>query len=425
MVADPVRSSDTETGSAGDVPGCQYCGTPLTISWVDLGLQPLANSYAPTAEIAAALPRYPLHARACPSCWLVQVDRVTTADNIFSDYAYFSSYSQSWLEHCSRYSEAMIERFGLGPDSLVVEVASNDGYLLKHFAARGVPVLGIDPAANVAQVARDAGIPTEIEFFGAEFAQTLAARGQRADHLSAKNVLAHVPDIGDFVRGVAILLKPEAVFTVEFPHLLATMRQLQFDQIYHEHYTYLSLVALRRIFTENGLRIFDVETLPTHGGSLRVFACRQGADHAETDAVSAAVEGELAAGLTTAQAYADYGVRVARIRDDFLRFVAQARAEGKTLVGYGAAAKGNTFLNYCEARPDTLSFIADLSTAKAGKFMPGNAIRIGSPDEINAVRPDYVVILPWNLRSEITDQLRRVGDWGGRFVTAIPQLQIL
>lgn len=424
MIAVP-HAADVAPASAGGVPACQYCATPLTISWVDLGLQPLANSYAPTAEAAASLPRYPLHARACPSCWLVQVDRVTSAGDIFSDYAYFSSYSQSWLDHCRRYSEAMIHRFELDADSLVIEVASNDGYLLKHFVDQGVSVLGIDPAANVAEVARAAGIPTETEFFGAEFAKKLVARGQGADHLSAKNVLAHVPEIGDFVQGVAILLKPEAVFTVEFPHLLATMRQLQFDQIYHEHYTYLSLVALRRIFTENGLRIFDVEALETHGGSLRVFVCHQDASHAETGAVATMIEEEVAAGLTTAQAYADYGARVAGVRDDFLRFIAGARAAGKTVAGYGAAAKGNTFLNYCEAGPDTLAFVADLNPAKAGKFMPGNAIRIVSPDEIDVVQPDYLMILPWNLRAEVTEQLSRIGGWGGRFVTAIPELRII
>lgn len=403
-----------------DPPGCQYCGTPLTVTWIDLGLQPLANAYADTAEAAAASPQYPLHARACPGCWLVQVDRVVPPEDIFSDYAYFSSYSDSWLEHCRLYANDMVERFGLGAESLVVEIASNDGYLLKHFANVGVQVLGIDPAANVAEVARKAGIPTEVEFFGEAFARVLVARGIGADHLSAKNVLAHVPDIGDFLRGVAVLLKPDAVFTVEFPHLLRTMDQLQFDQIYHEHFTYLSLVAIDRILSDKGLRIFDVERLSTHGGSLRVLVCHDGASHVSTDAVARTLYEERAAGLDSVDGYKGYDAKVSAIRNDFAAFIANAHKEGKSVVGYGAAAKGNTFLNYCNAGSSTLAFIADRSAAKGGKFMPGSAIPIVSPDAIEREKPDYLLILPWNLREEIAGQMSEVRRWGGRFVTAIP-----
>ncbi len=405
-------------------PPCQYCGTPLTVTWIDLGTQPLANDYAVSAEAARAEKYYPLHARACPECWLVQVDRVVPPEDIFSDYAYFSSYSDSWLRHCKAYAKAVTERFELGPDSLVIEIASNDGYLLKFFKEDGVQVLGVDPAANVAQVARAAGIPTEVEFFGAAFAQTLVDRGTQADHLSAKNVLAHVPDIGDFVAGVKILLKAQAVFSVEFPHLLRTMRQLQFDQIYHEHFTYLSLVAIERILGDNGLRVFDVEKLETHGGSLRVFVCHADADHETSEAVGDARAEELDAGLDSAEGYEGYDEKVARIRTDFLQFIDDAKADGKSVAGYGAAAKGNTFLNYCGADADTLVFIADRSPAKSGKFMPGSAIPVVQPDAIETAKPDYLLILPWNLREEIGAQMSGIRDWGGRFVVAIPNIQV-
>lgn len=406
------------------VPLCQYCDTPLTVTWLDLGRQPLANHYAATAAEAIASPHYPLHARACPACWLVQVDRVVPAGDIFSDYSYFSSYSDSWLEHCRQYAELVTRRFGLGADSLVVEIASNDGYQLRFFKDAGISVLGVDPAANVAAVAQAAGIPTEVEFFGAAFARELVARGRAADHLVAKNVLAHVPDIGDFVEGVAILLKPEAAFAVEFPHLLRTMRQLQFDQIYHEHFTYLSLVALERIAQDKGLRIFDVERIETHGGSLRVYMCHADASHPTTDAVRSVLDEERAAGLDTAEGYAGHDGEVRRIRDEFLGFIATARAEGRTVAGYGAAAKGNTFLNYCGADAGTLAFIADRSSAKAGRFMPGSGIPVQLPEAIDESRSDYVVILPWNLKTEVSAQLANIRDWGGRFVTAVPRLHI-
>jgi hypothetical protein len=410
--------------NASAPPSCQYCGVPLAISWLDLGRQPLANSYMPSAEEARSAPTYPLHARVCSSCWLVQVDRDVPPAEIFSDYAYFSSFSESWLDHCRRYSEAVIDRFGLGAESLVVEVASNDGYLLKNFVARGIPVLGIDPAANIGEVARQAGVPTETAFFGAALAENLVERGIRADHISAKNVLAHVPQIGDFAQGIATLLKPEAVFTVEFPHLLKTMQGLQFDQIYHEHFTYLSLLAVERIFADKGMRVFDVEALATHGGSLRVFICHRGAGHQETGRVAGVRDEELAAGLASAEGYAGYNDRVQRIAADFRELLETAREQGKLVAGYGAAAKGNTFLNFCGAEQSTLPFIADRSPAKFGKFMPGSAIPIVPPEHIQSARPDYLLILPWNLSKEIADQMAEIREWGGRFVTVIPAMRI-
>jgi hypothetical protein len=424
MIGEQLTGNGNASTQAETTPACQYCATPLVISWIDLGQQPLSNNYGATGKDALAAPYYPLHARACPSCWLVQVDRVVPAEDIFSDYAYFSSYSESWLSHCRDYAVAMIDRFALTSDDLVIEVASNDGYQLNYFAQSDIQVLGIDPAANVAQVAINAGIPTEVDFFGASLAQRLVERGVRADHLSAKNVMAHVPDIGDFAHGVAILLKPEAVFTVEFPHLLETMQRLQFDQIYHEHFTYLSLVAVKRIFADKGMRVFDVEQVETHGGSLRVFICHDGAEHVTTEAVGRILSAESASGLDRAEGYAGYNDRVARIRRDFLDLLATADAQGKTVAGYGAAAKGNTFLNYCEAGPNTLAFIADRSLAKAGRFMPGSGIPILTPDAIDERRPDYLVILPWNLSHEIAGQMAHIRDWGGQFITAIPEVRV-
>ena len=424
MIGEQKTKSGDATMDAELSPACQYCATPLTISWIDLGSQPLSNNYGASEEMALAAPQYPLHARTCPQCWLVQVDRVVPPEDIFSDYAYFSSYSDSWLTHCSAYAATMIDRFNLNPESMVIEIASNDGYQLKYFKDAGITVLGIDPAANVAQVAIDAGIPTEVNFFGADLAQRLVERGVGADHLSAKNVMAHVPDIGDFAQGVAILLKPEAVFTVEFPHLLETMRRMQFDQIYHEHFTYLSLVAVRRIFADSGMRVFDVDQIETHGGSLRVFICHDRAGYATTSAVDRILFEESAAGLDRADGYAGYNDRVASIRRDFLDLLAAADAQGKTVAGYGAAAKGNTFLNYCGAQPCTLAFIADRSAAKAGRFMPGSGIPILSPDAINRQQPDYLVILPWNLSAEISKQMAPIRGWGGQFVTAIPEVRV-
>lgn len=407
-------------------PLCQGCGAPLTLSWVDLGLSPLANSNVPPEAAGRPDPVYPLHAFVCRECLLVQVPPVVPADAIFNGhYAYFSSVSESWLRHCEAYAEAMTRRFGLGARSQVVEIASNDGYMLQYFVRRGVPVLGIEPSANTAAAAIARGVPTEIRFFGAETGRDLAARGLAADLLAAKNVMAHVPDINDFVAGVAAALKPEGVFTVEFPHILNTISFVQFDTIYHEHYTYLSLLAVETIFARSGLRVFDVEEQPTHGGSLRVFAAHDGAAHAETANVARVRAAERAAGLDRPDGYAGFEERVRKVRDDLNAFLDRAKAEGKTVVGYGAAAKGNTLINYCGIGPDRLAMIADRSEAKQGMLAPGSHIPIVAPEKLIAARPDYVLVLPWNLKeSEIEGQLAEIRSWGGRFVTAVPALEV-
>jgi hypothetical protein len=403
---------------------CQYCSSPLKTVWANLGAQPLANAYMKTRAAARAEPTYPLHARFCENCYLVQVDRIVSPEMIFGDYPYFSSHSASWLDHCAGYAAAMIERFSLGPQSLVVEIASNDGYLLQYFQRSGIPVLGIEPAANVAKAASVAGIPTEVLFFGEQAAKHLLARGYAADHLSAKNVLAHVPDIGDFTRGVAAILKPQAVFTIEFPHLLRTIEGLQFDQIYHEHFSYLSLLAVSRILGDQDLRVFDVEELETHGGSLRVYACHENARHETTAAVQKVIDAEKAAQLHLPTGYSGFEAQMQRVRDEFLAFLQEAHQTGKIVAGYGAAAKGNTFLNYCGSAAASLPFIVDRSPAKIGRFMPGSGIKILGVEAIEDIQPDYLLILPWNLRQEIMSQMSSISKWGGKFVTAIPFLHV-
>jgi SAM-dependent methyltransferase len=403
---------------------CLGCGAPITRTVVDLGLSPLANSYAKPGTSAAAEHKYPLHARFCEACLLVQVDRVVPAEDIFSDYAYFSSYSDSWLAHCRDYAARMIQRFHLTAASKVVEIASNDGYLLQYFRQAGVPVLGVDPAANVAAVAKSRGVPTEVAFFGAETARRLAARGEMADLLAAKNVMAHVPDINDFVSGLAILMKPEGVFSVEFPHLLNMIEQVQFDTIYHEHFTYLSLLAVERIFARWGLRIFDVEEIPTHGGSLHVMACHDKASHVVTPNVGLIRAKEIAAKLDRPEGYAGFSARVGKVRTDLLAFLTEVKSTGKKVAAYGAAAKGNTLLNYCGIGADSIAFVADRSPAKQNKLLPGSLIEVKPPESIFEARPDYVLILPWNIRTEVEAQLAGIREWGGHFVTAIPELRI-
>lgn len=405
------------------LPTCLGCGAPLTRTFVDLGMQPLANSYVRPEHATTPDKVYPLHARVCDVCLLVQVDRVVPPEDIFSeDYAYFSSFSQSWLDHCRRYVDLMVSRFGLNAQSQAVEIASNDGYMLQYMIAAGVPSLGIEPAAGVAEAARAKGVPTEIAFFGLETARRLVAQGYAADLLASKNVLAHVPDINDFAAGIAAMLKPNGVYTVEFPHLLNLIRLVQFDTIYHEHFTYLSLLAIEKIFERHGLRVFDVAEVPTHGGSLRVFACRADATHAPSGSVALMREKEIAASLDRPSGYAGFTARVEMVRDDLLRFLKEAKAEGKQIVGYGAAAKGNTLFNYCGITPEDIPLVCDRSPAKQGKLLPGSRIPVVPPEAIVEARPDYVFIVPWNLRDEILGQLTFVREWGGRFVTAIPHI---
>ncbi|MBL6749657.1 MAG: class I SAM-dependent methyltransferase [Nevskia sp.] len=406
---------------------CRFCGAPLSHSFCDLGMSPLSNANLRADQLNAAEKFYPLHAYVCDRCWLVQLPDHETPENIFArDYAYFSSYSDTWLAHARAYVEEMIARFGYGAHSHVVEIASNDGYLLQYFQRRGVPVTGIEPAPNCARVAQDKGIPTEVRFFGVAAARELAAQGRCADLLLGNNVLAHVPDLNDFVAGLPLLLKPGGVVTMEFPHLLRLIEGNQFDTIYQEHYSYLSLLTVERVFARHGLVLFDVQELPTHGGSLRIFA-RHAADASRP--VGAAVQtlrrAELAAGLADTAAYAAFADRVCRTRYALLEFLIAARRQGKTVWGYGAPAKGNTLLNYCGIRGDLLAATVDRSPHKQGLFLPGTHIPILAPEAVAAARPDYLLILPWNLRDEITGQMAYIRQWGGRFVVPIPEVEVL
>jgi len=404
---------------------CRLCGAPLERVFVDLGSSPLANSYLEPDELDRPEPWYPLTVRVCESCWLCQLPAVATPEQIFGDYAYFSSYSTSWLEHARAYVEAMIARFGLGPGHQVVEVASNDGYLLRHFVERGVPVLGVEPAANVAEAARALGIPTEVRFFGRATATDLAASGRSADLLLGNNVLAHVPDINDFVAGIALLLKPGGLVTLEFPHLVRLVEGNQFDTIYHEHFSYLSFVTVERVLSRHGLQVFDVEELPTHGGSLRVFA-----QHAttggrpRTERADALAARERALGIEAPEWYEAFGERVRETKRSLLSFLIREKRAGKRFVGYGAPAKGNTLLVYCGIRQDFLEYTVDRSPHKQGRFLPGSRIPIHAPERIFETRPDYVLVLPWNLRAEIAGQMAAIRDWGGRFVVAVPELEV-
>lgn len=405
---------------------CRFCATPLTHTFVDLGMSPLSNAYLTIQQARRMEAFYPLHAFVCGSCFLVQLEEFESPQQIFSDYAYFSSYSDSWVEHARRYAQAMGQRWRLGAASQVVEIASNDGYLLRHFKERGISVMGVEPAANVAAVAQQAGIPTRVEFFGVDCASRMAAESLCADLLVGNNVLAHVPDINDFVGGLKILLKPDGVITMEFPHLLRLMRGNQFDTIYHEHFSYLSLLAVERIFAAHGLLLFDVEELPTHGGSLRIYA-RHEADGSKPvkETVALLRDQERQAGLGELRTYAAFAESVKETKRALLDFLIGAKREGKSVVGYGAPAKGNTLLNYCGIRGDFIDYTVDRSPHKQGKFLPGTHIPIHHPDKIRETRPDYVLILPWNIKEEVTEQMADIRLWGGKFVVPIPRVEVL
>lgn len=407
-------------------PACRFCHAPLTQDFVDLGSQPLANSYLTAAQLEAGVEAsYPLHTRVCGQCFLVQADNPVAADAIFDDgYAYFSSYSESWVAHARRYAEAMTARFALGPQSRVIEVASNDGYLLQHFAALGIPVLGIEPTANTAQAAIERGVPTEVIFFNDATGRDLAARGLTADLMAANNVLAHVPDIGDFVAGFPHVLKPQGVLTFEFPHLLNLIEKVQFDTIYHEHFSYLSLLAVENVLRSRKLRPFDVELMTTHGGSLRLFCCHEAAGHQETRALADLRAREQAAGLDRLETYGGFADRVARVRKDFLAFLARAKAEGKRVAAYGAAAKGNTFLNHAGVGTDDIVACFDANPHKQDRYLPGSHIPVYSPERVAEIQPDYLMILPWNLKDEIMGQLAHIRTWGGKFVTVAPEPKV-
>lgn len=403
---------------------CRFCAEPLKRTFVDLGAMPPANYYLRPADLVRAEPYYPLHAYVCEACKLVQLEQIQTPEQLFSDYAYFSSFSKSWIEHTRAYVEAMISRYDLTAASTIIEVASNDGYLLQFFKKKRMPVLGIEPAANVARAAKARGIPTLVKFFGVAVARDMATDGQQADLLICNNVLAHVPDINDFVGGLKVVLKPEGVLTIEFPHLLRLMRFNQFDTIYHEHYSYLSFLTVERIFARHDLAIMDVEELPTHGGSLRIHVRHSGT--AQTaPSVARMRRKERDAGLDNLAAYDGFGERVRHTKRALLRFLIEAREAGKSIVGYGAPAKGNTLLNYCGIRSDFLDYTVDLSPHKQGLYLPGSRLPIFAPEVIFETKPDYLLILPWNIQDEIMTQMAAIREWGGRFVVPIPEVRVL
>jgi len=405
---------------------CRHCASELTLPMADLGSSPPSNSYLTEKMLAAPETWYPLRVLVCTTCWLAQTEDFAKRDEFFSDdYAYFSSFSSSWLSHAKAYVEAMAGRFGLGTDSLVVEVASNDGYLLQYVLQHGIGALGVEPTKSTADASRAKGIETIEDFFGVALAKRLVAEGRSADLTAANNVLAHVPDINDFVHGFATVLKENGVSTFEFPHLMRLMDESQFDTIYHEHYSYLSLTAVQRIFAANGLNVFDVEEVSTHGGSLRVFAQRSDTGKQPvSDRVAAMLEREQAAGMATPDYYRTLQPRAEAIAEELVGFLIKAKAEGKTVAGYGAAAKGNTLMNFAGVRSHLLPWVVDRNPAKSGKFLPGSRIPIYDEERIRAEKPDFVVILPWNLKQEVIGQLSYIREWGGQFVTAIPSLAV-
>jgi len=406
-------------------PACRFCAASLDRTFVDLGEMPLANAYPGSAEEADREPRYPLHARVCDRCMLVQVDDVVTPQELFSDYAYFSSYSSTWVDHARHFAETAVQDLRLGSGSLVLEVASNDGYLLQHFRTEGVPVFGVDPAANVAKVAIAAGIPTEVAFFGVETAERLAKQGALADLLVANNVFAHVPDLNDFTAGLAIALSPGGVVSIEVPHLLRLIEGVAFDTIYHEHYSYFSLMSAERVLAAHGLIVYDVEQLPTHGGSLRIWAAHAGAHRTGSARLESLREEESAHGLATPEVYEDFTRRVEQCRRSLTGFLTNARDAGRTVVAYGAAAKGNTLLNYCAIHAQDVAYVVDRSPHKQGRFLPGSHLPIHHPDRVAETRPDYLLVLPWNLRNEILEQMDYIRSWGGRFVIPVPEVEVV
>jgi SAM-dependent methyltransferase len=402
--------------SQNSAPTCRACGEQLRQTFVDLGDTPLANSYLHSNQLSQPEPKYPLHARVCSACRLVQVEQAATPSEIFAHYAYFSSFSSSWVEHARQFAVMATRRWGLGSKSLVVEIASNDGYLLRHFVDLGVPVLGVEPAANVADVA----------FFGRQTADRLVNAGHKADLVVGNNVFAHVPDLNDFVSGIARVLSADGVVSLEFPHLLRLIEGVQFDTIYHEHFSYLSLLATETIFKRYGLKVFDVEELPTHGGSLRVMACHQTSTrHQEGAGLKKVQAAEASAHFDRDSGYAGFAPKVHAVRDGLMAFLKSTKSDGKSVVAYGAAAKGNTLLNYCGVGTDLISYVVDVSPHKQGQYLPGSRLPIRPPTALAETKPDYVIILPWNLRDEITSQMAHVRDWGGRFVVAVPRLTVL
>jgi hypothetical protein len=408
------------------LPVCRFCGEPLRRTVVDLGMSPLCESYVEAAQLDEMEPFYPLHVRVCEGCFLVQLRAYVAPEEIFTEYAYFSSYSSSWIEHARRYADVMIERLRLGPERLVVELGSNDGYLLQRFVERGIPTLGIEPAGNVAKVATERGVPTLVAFFGVETARQLVAEDRRADLLVANNVLAQVPDLNDFVAGMKLLLAPGGAATIEVPHLMRLLEGNQFDTIYHEHYSYFSLATVQRIFSAHEMTIFDVEELATHGGSVRIYAAHANENGRPAGArVAELVEREDTAGLSTMEPYASFAARVQQTKRHLLKVMISIKRDGQSIAGYGAPGKGNTLLNYCGIRTDLVDYTVDRNPYKQGRFLPGTHIPILHPSMIAESRPDFILILPWNLKDEIMEQLSFVRDWGARFIVPIPEVAVL
>lgn len=405
---------------------CRSCGAPLSLEFADLGMSPVSNAFVKMDDATRGEAFYPLRVSVCEQCWLVQLDEVTQADLHFhGDYVYFSSFSTSWLEHARRYVDAMVPRFKLGADSRVMELASNDGYLLQYFVKAGVPCLGIEPTANTIAAAAERGVTSRQLFFGRDTARALAADDWTVDLLLGNNVLAHVPDINDFVGGMPIVLKPEGVVTLEFPHLLRLIENNQFDTIYHEHYSYISLTALQPIFARVGMRVFDIDHLPTHGGSLRVYACHDGASHPTTAAVADCLALEHAAGLNAPRAYSGFAEKVRETKRSLLTHLIEAKRAGRKIAAYGAAAKGNTLLNYCGVGCDFIDYVVDRNPVKQGCLLPGTRIPVYGPERIMETKPDEVLILPWNLKDEVVEQMSAIRAWGGKFVVPIPHVEIL
>ncbi len=415
-----MESKSTSTRS-----GCLFCKRPLQHTFVDLGMSPLCESYVSREQLNQMEPFYPLHVYVCDRCWLVQLQEYVSPAEIFTEYAYFSSYSDSWVQHAKNYTEMIVQRLGLGKQSFVVELASNDGYLLQHFVAKGIPVLGVEPAANVAKAAEAKNVPTLVKFFGEKTAREMVADGKGADLIAGNNVLAQVPDINDFVKGIQILLKPRGVVTIEFPHLMRLIEENQFDTIYHEHFSYFSLIAAEQIFAAHGLTLFDVEELTTHGGSLRIFGRHKEDDSKPVSRRFLDLKGkEIAAGYNRLETYSVFTEKVKETKRKLLAFLIEVKRKGKTVAGYGAPGKGNTLLNYCGIRTDFIDYTVDRNTYKQGKFLPGTHIPIFAPDKIRETKPDYVLILPWNFKDEIMQQMADIRKWGGQFVVPIPEVRI-
>jgi len=404
---------------------CRLCGHGLEHTFVDLGMSPLCESFLASHELDEMEPFFPLHVLVCSQCFLVQLREYVNPESIFREYAYFSSYSTTWVDHARSYCQMIAGRLGLGPDSLVVETASNDGYLLQHFLPLGVPVLGIEPAANVARAAEDKGIPTRVDFFGVALADALVREGKQADLIVGNNVLAQVPDLNDFAAGMRRLLKPEGIITLEFPHLERLIAENQFDTIYHEHFSYFSFTTIERLAARYGLKLIDVEKLPTHGGSLRVYLAHESAAHQPTAAVARLLAREERLGFRDLATYASFGEQVKRTKRKLLSTLIWAKDAGKTVCGYGAPGKGNTLLNYCGIGTDFLDFTVDRNPYKHGRFTPGMHIPIHPVEALDAARPDYILILPWNLEDEIVSQMRHVADWGARFILPIPEARFI